>query len=325
MTLNQLLTLLFLIIFPTLTIGHLNAQKEIYIADPSIFAENGKYYLTGTSEAKLHGFKLLKSDNLTEWKLSNQNAAGKLLGTSKDVFGERNFWAPQILKADNQYFLTYTANEHIAIAKSTSLTGPYTQTVVQPIDSTAKNIDSYLFKDDDGKYYMYHVRFKNGNFIWVAEFDFANGLLKKETLKQCLRNDQVWEKTQAYKSAPIMEGPTVVKLKGIYYLFYSANNFRSVDYAVGYATATSPYGPWTKHPQNPIIHRSIVHENGAGHGDLFFDKQNNPYYVYHVHNSDSVVAPRKTRIAALQFNLNTRTGIYDISVIANKIIIPKRQ
>ena len=300
------------------------AQQQIFFADVSIYTENGKYYLSGTRAGDPLGFKLLESENLTDWHFPTNIPTGFILGVSQNVYGTTKFFAPQILKDNNMYYLTYSADEHIAISKSTSLTGPYTQAVVQPIDSSAKNIDSYLFKDDDGKYYMYHVRFKNGNFIWVAEFDFANGLLKKETLKQCLRNDQVWEKTQAYKSAPIMEGPTVVKLNGFYYLFYSANNFRSVDYAVGYATATSPYGPWTKHPQNPIIHRSIVHENGAGHGDFFFDKQNNPYYVYHVHNSDSVVAPRKTRIAALQFNLNTKTGIYDISVIANKIIIPKR-
>ena len=65
-----------------------------------------------------------------------------------------------------------------------------------------------------------------------------------------------------------MEGPTVVKLDDLYYLFYSANHFKNIDYAVGYATSTSPYGPWKKHANNPIIHRSIVHENGSGHGDI---------------------------------------------------------
>ncbi len=63
-----------------------------------------------------------------------------------------------------------------------------------------------------------------------------------------------------------MEGPTVVKLDDLYYLFYSANHFKNIDYAVGYATSTSPYGPWKKHANNPIIHRSIVHENGSDMG-----------------------------------------------------------
>ena len=54
--------------------------------------------------------------------------------------------------------------------------------------------------------------------------------------------------------------------KGKYYLFYSANHFMSRDYAVGYAVADSPLGPWHKPANNPIIHRSTVGENGSGHG-----------------------------------------------------------
>lgn len=76
-------------------------------------------------------------------------------------------------------------------------------------------------------------------------------------------------KTPTYKSAPVMEGPTVMKWDGVYYLFYSANHFMNIDYSVGYATASSPFGPWKKHPNSPIIHRSLVGENGSGHGDVF--------------------------------------------------------
>jgi len=301
-----------------------NTDKEIFFADPSIFVENGKYYLSGTKNSKPLGFALLESDNLTEWAypaalLQNK---GMILTAGSGVFGEHGFWAPQFMKENGNYYITYTASEHVSLAASKSLTGPYTQEVVTPIDNSAKNIDSYIFKDEDGKYYLYHVRFNNGNYIWVAEFDFQQGKIKSETLKQCFTNTEAWEKTPAFDSAPIMEGPTVIKMKGVYYLFYSANHFRSMDYAVGYATAKSPFGPWTKHPNNPIIHRSIVKENGAGHGDFFFDKNNNPYYVYHVHFSDTEVGPRRTRIVPLEMKMNKKTGIFDICVKADKIIKP---
>ncbi len=296
--------------------------EEIFFADPTIFTENGKYYLTGTRSKAPMGFSVLESTNLTDWKSTSDKSAHMLLEPGKDVFGERGFWAPQILKDKEKYFLTYTANEQVVIASSNTLTGKYSQTVIEPIDGSKKNIDSYIFKDDDGKYYLYHVRFNRGNFLWVAEFDFKAGKIKPETLKQCFSNTEPWETTPNYKSDPIMEGPTVIKMKGVYYLFYSANHFRNIDYAVGYATATSPYGPWTKHPGNPIIHRSIVGENGAGHGDLFFDKKKNPYYVYHVHYSETEVAPRRTRIVPLKFSFNDKTDIYDITVIPEKIIKP---
>jgi beta-xylosidase len=297
--------------------------EEIFFADPTIFSENGKYYLTGTRSKAPMGFSVLESTNLIDWKSTSDKSVHLLLEPGKDVFGERGFWAPQILKDKEKYFLTYTANEQVVIASSNTLTGKYSQTVVEPIDGSKKNIDSYIFKDDDDKYYLYHVRFNRGNFLWVAEFDFNAGKIKPETLKQCFSNTEPWETTPNYKSDPIMEGPTVIKMKGVYYLFYSANHFRNIDYAVGYATATSPYGPWTKHPGNPIIHRSIVGENGAGHGDLFFDKKKNPYYVYHVHYSETEVAPRRTRIVPLKFKFNKETGIYDISVKGDKVILPK--
>ena len=135
-----------------------------------------------------------------------------------------------------------TANEHTALASSNSVYGPFRQDSIRPIDETAKNIDSFLFKDSDGKYYLYHVRFNKGNYLWVAEFDLQKGCIKPETLKKCFDNTEAWERTPNYKSAPVMEGPTVVKLDDLYYLFYSANHFKNIDYAVGYATSTSPYG-----------------------------------------------------------------------------------
>ncbi len=182
-----------------------------------------------------------------------------------------------------------------------------------------------MFKDSDGKYYLYHVRFNKGNYLWVAEFDLPNGRLKSETLKKCFDITDSWEATTNYNSSPpVMEGPTVVKMDDIYYLFYSANHFRNIDYAVGYATSKSPYGPWEKYAGNPIIHRSIVHENGSGHGDLFHGPDGRYYYVYHVHNSDSIVQPpRKARIVPMIMKKNRETGIYDISVDPSNIIIPR--
>lgn len=78
------------------------------------------------------------------------------------------------------------ANEQTVIASSKSVFGPFRQKEVKPIDASAKNIDSFLFKDDDGKYYLYHVRFNKGNYLWVAEFDIKKGSIKPETLKQCM-------------------------------------------------------------------------------------------------------------------------------------------
>lgn len=310
------LLILVSIIFIALT-AYTQERSEVLYADPTIYSEDGKYYLIGTRNRLPFGFKLLVSEDLKTWKDTGVMPICK----GKNVFGQKGFWAPQIIKESDKYYITYTANEQTVIAESNSLVSNFYQKEIAPIDKSEKNIDSYLFKDDNGKYYLYHVRFNKGNYIWVAEFDIVNKTIKKETLKKGFDCTEAWEKTSKYKSAPIMEGPTVIKIDGTYYLFYSANHFKSIDYAVGYATSSSPLGPWQKNNNSPIIHRSIVGENGSGHGDIFIDSNGDYNYVYHVHNSDSLVEPRRTRIVPLQVKKN-KNGVCDIKVDSNRIIRP---
>ncbi|HPF51607.1 MAG TPA: glycoside hydrolase family 43 protein [Draconibacterium sp.] len=298
------------------------SKYEIFFADPTIYFENDKYYLTGTRDQEPFGFAILESDNLQDWKSPKGKPRTMILNKHDGAYGSEGFWAPQILKVDNDYLFTYTANEQTVLAKSKSILGPYRQEKIEPIDGSEKNIDSYIFQDEDGKYYLYHVRFNKGNYLWVAEFDINKGKIKEETLKKCFDQTEAWEATPNYPSDPILEGPTVVKMKSKYYLFYSANHFMNIDYAMGYATADSPYGPWIKHKNSPVIHRSIVGENGSGHGDVFEGKDGQLYYVYHVHYSENKVIPRRTRIVPLVLKWNEESNLYDITVDAKKIIKP---
>jgi len=301
-------------------------KQEIFYADPTVYFEGGKYYLTGTGGHRggPSGFSVLESDDLKNWHLPAGATDGVCMIMTKgdQAYGERGFWAPQIFKVDDTYYLSYTANEQTVLTQSKSLLGPYRQKEVAPIDGSEKNIDSFVFKDDDGKYYLYHVRFNNGNYLWVAEFDMDKGKIKPETLKKCFDQTEDWEATPNFESAPIMEGPTVFKLKDKYYLFYSANHFQNIDYAVGYAVADSPYGPWIKQNDSPIIHRSIVGENGSGHGDFFEGPNDQMYYVYHVHFSEDQVSPRRTRIVPVVKEWDAEKGLFKFGVEEEKVIVP---
>ena len=295
--------------------------NEITFADPTIFAENGRYYMTGTRNREPLGFGILESTDLVHWNVPNGDTLQLILANGQGSFGEKGFWAPQYFKDGGKYYFTYTANEQTCLASAESVSGPFVQSKIRPIDGSEKNIDSFIFRDEDGKTYLYHVRFKKGNHLWVAEFDLETGNIVPETLKHILSCTDEWEMTPNYKSVPIMEGPTVVKWDGIYYMFYSCNHFRNIDYSVGYATAPTPYGPWTKHPNNPIIHRDIVGENGSGHGDLFEGHDGRYYYVYHVHNTDSTVVPRRTRIVPLDVKKG-EDGIYSVTADKDNVIVP---
>lgn len=298
--------------------------EEITFADPTIFVENGKYYLTGTRGAGAIGFQMLESTDLVNWTPCHADSSRFVLRKGDHTFGEWGFWAPQVYRHGNKYLLFYTANEQVVVAQSDSLTGHYTQEVVRPIDGSEKNIDPFLFKDDDGSYYLYHVRFDNGNYLWSARYDIENDSIDRSTLVRCFGLTDAWEKTDDGRWSPVMEGPTVMKLDdGNYYMFYSANHFLNQDYAVGYATAPAPQGPWTKYKGNPIIHKSIVGEPGSGHGDFFRGADGKPYYVYHIHNCDTAVAPRLTRIVPLSITRTDSTGIYTIAADTTSIITPR--
>ena len=69
----------------------------------------------------------------------------------------------------------------------------------------------------------------------------------------------------------------------VYYLTYSANNWETPQYGVGYATASSPLGPFTKSPTNPILSQNAsIGMYSTGHGSFAVSPDwRQLYYVHH--------------------------------------------
>lgn len=278
-------------------------ETPIQLADPTIFYDQGTYYLYGTSSDS--GFLVYQSTDLKSWT----GPVGKRNGfalTKGDAYGDKGFWAPQVFKYKNKFYMAYTANEQIAIAQSDSPLGPFTQPQLKAISGQGKQIDPFIFFDSDGKPYLYHVKLRNGNRIYVADMDADLNDVIPGTEKECISAAAGWENT-ANASWPVAEGPTIFKEGKHYYMLYSANDFRNKDYAVGYATALNPKGPWLKYQNNPIINRQVTGNNGSGHGDLFLDTSGSYKYVMHTHFSDAQVSPRKTAIIKINIARNTDT------------------
>lgn len=305
-------------------ISQQGGKKIMHLADPTILEVDGHYYSYGTAGDQLAqgGFPVYTSRNLRNWKLIPGHKQALIEGES---YGNKGFWAPQILPWGSRYLMAYTANEQIAIAYSDQPSGPFKQTPPfhALFNDSFKHIDPFIFQDS-GQTYLYYVKLDQGNKIFVSQVktNITNHLAKTRTSSQtpentvfevlpgterlCIEADGSWENT-INTDWPVTEGPTVIKHKGVYYLFYSANDYRNPDYAVGYATATSPMGPWKKSTQNPIISRENTGIAGTGHGDVFQDNKGHFYYVFHAHNSDSVVSPRRTLTVPFSFvSSNTR-------------------
>ena len=276
-----------------------SSQKDtIQLADPTIFYENGQYYLYGTGSNK--GFPVYQSSDMVNWKTGVGKASDGLALANGDSYGTSKFWAPQIFKNKGKYYMAYAANEDVAIAESDSPLGPFKQPAIKKISGPVHQIDPFIFKDTDGKLYLYFVRLQNGNRVFVAPLKDDLSDIDTTQAKECVNSSLPWENT-ANKSWPVCEGPTVIKHNGLYYLLYSSNDYQNIDYAIGYATSKSPMGPWTKNPSNPIISRHLVGFNGTGHGDIFTGKDGQMYYVLHTHYSNTKVQRRKTAIIKLAF------------------------
>jgi GH43 family beta-xylosidase len=79
------------------------------------------------------------------------------------------------------------------------------------------------------------------------------------------------------------EGSTTFEHAGRYYLTYSANNWQSPFYGVGYAVADNPLGPYKKAAANPILSQDPqIGMYGPGHGSLAFSPDGREaFYVHH--------------------------------------------
>jgi beta-xylosidase len=284
------------------------SENGIFQADPTIFYHDGYYYLYGTNGDgdKQLGFKVYKSQDLKHWQGPIGAKAGFAL-IKEDVFGSKSFWAPQVWFEQGKFYMAYTADEKIAIAVSDSPIGPFKQDIPRTLIEGGKQIDPYVFRDKDGKKYLFHVRLKEGNRIFVAELKRDYSGIKEETLRECLHAGLPWENT-AGSGWPVSEGPTVLRHGNHYYMFYSANDFRNKDYAVGVAVSDNVYGPWEKIGTSPLLSQNNSGFAGTGHGDLF-QKGKQWYYVCHTHFSDQQVAPRRTAIVPVDFSSAKSTGI----------------
>ncbi|MDD2994652.1 MAG: family 43 glycosylhydrolase [Paludibacter sp.] len=275
-------------------------------ADPYILKHEGMYYLYGTGGND--GIKVYRSPDMVTWSAAVGATKGYAL--HKDfVWGEKWFWAPEVYYIDNRFYMFYSAEEKISVAESSSPLGPFTQSAVnqKPFHENTKEIDTHLFIDDNGKKYLYFVRFTNGNEIWVAELNDDLRSIKESTLKLCFGTSQNWEKSTAepYPNSKVNEGPFMMKHNGWYYLTYSANHYANPNYGVGYATSRSPLGPWTKYYKNPVLTGNSK-IRGVGHHSFVNVSDSCGYMVYHSHFSPTVVHPRKVCIDPYEFVPSTQ-------------------
>lgn len=259
------------------------ANDPVCFADPFVLAENGIYYMYGTSSDK--GIAVLVSDDLKNWFVPD-NQDIHLALDKKDSFGTHWFWAPEVYHIGDTFYMYYSAEEHICVATSNSPLGPFRQKEQKPMREH-KGIDNSLFIDGDGTPYLFWVNFNNGNEIWSAELESDLMTIIPGTEHFCIRMSQEWEK----EWPSVNEGPFVIFRGGKYIMTYSANSYECRNYGLGMAVADHIGGEWTKYEGNPIF-QCPEGLYGVGHHSFFKDFDGKDRIVFHSHYAEGRVSPR---------------------------------
>lgn len=260
-------------------------------ADPHVLKHDGRYYLYPTTDG--NGYDVFVSDDLVRWEQKPKCYTDPRGGA----------WAPDVFhhaKGDGKFYLYYTVSRAPGVSGLNKVIGvavgdgPLGQFVDKGnLADTA--IDAHLFQDDDGTLYLYYVSLAGGFKIIVQPM--ADPLTKRGEPKEVIRPTADWER----KKGAVTEGPWMLKRQGIYYLMYSGSGADGPDYAIGYATAKSPLGPFTKHPGNPIAKRGHG-VFGPGHHCVVTGPDGRLWMIYHQQNSEQVGWKRFLALDPLWFD-----------------------
>lgn len=256
-------------------------------ADPAVILHDGTYYMYPTLDTT--GYDVFVSTDLVHWEQKPK--------CFTDARG--GVWAPDVFhneKGDGLFYLYSTVNRPgggklIGVAVADNPLGPFKDRG----DLVEHAIDAHLFRDEDGAFYLYYADIAGG---WkMAVQPMKDPLTKQGEPKILFRPTEPWER----KRGEIVEGPWMLKRDGVYYLMYSGSGADGPDYAIGYATATSPLGPFTKYAGNPIAHRGNG-VFGPGHHCVVTGPKGDLWAVYHQQNSEKTGWSRFLAIDPLWFD-----------------------
>ena len=264
-------------------------------ADPMILEVDGVYYLYVTTGWQ--SFETWYSPDLDNWDYGGVVFEAGPAGAWNDA----DLWAPEVHTDGERFFLYYTANMMIGVAVSDSPLGPFVAALDHPFVGGGYGgvngwaIDGHVFVDDDGRRFFYYAGY--------TPFSAVRGLEMNGMTQLRLERHPILIETGIFNwEVFVVEAPWMVKHDDTYYLMYSGGGANVPIYAVGYATADDPLGPFTEFVGNPILH----HDDqagiyGPGHNCAITGPDNTLQIVYHSKKEVTVGWDREIRRNRLCF------------------------
>lgn len=249
-----------------------------WYADPEGAVFGNEYWIYPTYSAPYDQQTFMdafSSRDLVHWKKHP-----RVLSIENISWVKRALWAPAIIEANKKYYFFFGGNDiqnndqlgGIGVAVADNPAGPFKDALGKPligqIVNGAQPIDQFVFKDDDGQYYMYYGGWGHCNIVKMAPdllsiVPFADGTTYKEITPE-----------------NYVEGPFMLKRNGKYYFMWSEGGWGGPNYSVAYAISDSPFGPFKR--IGKILQQNPEIATGAGHHSVIKGPGKDEWYmVYH--------------------------------------------
>lgn len=248
-------------------------------ADPSIIKVGNTYFAVGTSSEWAPHFPIFRSADLRNWR-----QAGYVFDKTPE-WASASFWAPEYYKIKDSYYIYYTARRksdntsYIGVATSKYPDKGFTDHGLL-ITFGKEAIDAFVFNDNGQLYITFKAYGLDNRPIEILASKLSADGLKLEGEPFSLLKDE---------QKMGMEGQSILKRDGYYYIFYSAGNCCGVrcTYNVRVARAKSFAGPYEVYANNPILSENDKWKC-MGHGTFVKANNGTDVYLHHAYNKESV-------------------------------------
>ena len=273
---------------------YINPVYPFSFPDPYVLKFCGEYFAFSTgfaSDGKVFG--ILHSRDLVHWV--------ELSGAMEPLKGGPPFyWAPEVTYSAGKFYLYYSAGNEtlmeLRIAVSDRPDGGFVDSGRRlTIEEFA--IDAHVFIDDDGARYLFyatdfleHTHIGTGTVVdRLIDWFTLEG--KPRPVTRALYDWQVYDPGRKEKDGVrwhTVEGPFVLKRKGVYYEMFSGGNWQNISYGVSFAITDdiARNEEWTQfcdgEKASPILRTIPGKVIGPGHNSVIRGPNNRELFcVYH--------------------------------------------
>ena len=257
-----------------------NPVVDGWYADPESRVYGDTVYMYVTNSLPYE--EQLNLDLVTTSDLENFEVYRNILDMPTYKGAYKAIWAPTVIDKDGKYYIIFAANDihsesevgGLYIGVCDDPHGPFKNVfpdgrpLINNIFNRAQPIDAHLFRDDDGKIYLFYGGWRH--MMVCVMNDTMDGFLP-------MPEPSFGGIAREITPTDYVEAPYVMKIDGKYHLMYSTGDWVNGTYRVKAASSDSPTEPFVYYAD---VLKAAEIADGPGHNSAFVFKGEH-YVAYH--------------------------------------------